>query len=568
MINANNGGNHFFEFSLSFQDGKHQCINSSLPCMVGRGEENPIRIRSWKVSKKHARFFQLAEGVYVEDFGSISGTYLNQIRISRAGPLQATDEIVIGTCKISVCRSKDVVNTDAFTMDRCSEVTDRSNAAHSEHAMTTDDFSQKSMPDASSTPPNLNELNSCQLPKEFDSGKSKNTQLSEHHPNFSFISTHQTLFDKLRLGLFERLDVRKQDITGMSSKDLREYASQLLDAIVANEFREVDSDILRKLTSVLLDEAFGFGLIEPLLSDPSVNEIMVNRYDQVFVERSGMLIPHSLRFSSESALRTVIDRMLQSAGKRVDEGSPMADARLADGSRVNAVVPPIALHGACLTVRKFPEKRISLDSMVAHQSMSQEACDYLRLAVKNRKSVLISGGTGTGKTTLLNALISAVSPSERLITIEDAAELRLPKTTNHVSLETRSSNTEGQGVVNMRDLVRNALRMRPDRIVVGECRGPEALDMLSAMNTGHEGSMTTLHANSPRDAISRLETLVLMAQHGLPSAAIREQIASAIDLIVQLKRMGSGKRVISAVAAITGIESGVLQLHTLFEDAS
>lgn len=554
-----------FEFSLRFQDGKHQCITNSLPCVAGRGEDSPLRIRSWRVSKKHARFFQLAEGVYVEDFGSISGTYLNQIRISRAGPLGATDEIVIGTCKIRVSRLKDPIPQDGFTTNHRADVYDHLNDAHADSAVGLDKLVENRLPVEAKSSSVPSELKSCpsieSVCAEFPVGQAS----LDPQTHLSSTSEHESLFDKLRMALFHRLDVRKQDITGMSIKDLREYASQLLEDIVSKDFKDVEDDTVKKLTSSLLDEAFGFGLIQPLLSDPGVSEIMVNRYDQVFVERNGLLKSHPLRFSSESALRTVIDRMLQSAGKRVDEGSPMADARLADGSRLNAVVPPISLHGACLTVRKFPDRKISLEAMVAQQSMSPEVFDYLKLSVLNRKSILISGGTGTGKTTLLNALISAVSPSERLITIEDAAELRLPVTSNHVSLETRPSNTEGQGLVTIRDLVRNALRMRPDRIVIGECRGGEALDMLSAMNTGHEGSMATLHANSPRDAISRLENLVLMAQQGLPSAAIREQIASAIDLIVQLKRLSTGKRVISAVACITGIESGVLQLQMMFE---
>lgn len=533
-----------FDFTLQFQDGKQECLSSTLPCTVGRSLENPIRIRSWRVSKVHARFFQLAEGVYVEDFGSVSGTCLNQIRISRAGPLQARDEIVIGSCKIRVSQSASILKKDT-------EPSLHSSLAGLDHTTT------------SPIPGDHHNSNSCLVESVQDSNKERT-----HFPSMDRVSSihlHQDLIERLRLALFQGLDLRKQDITGMSGNDLRQFARQLMNDIVQIEFTEVPTDEMELLINSMLDEVFGFGLIEPLLSDPGVNEIMVNRFDQVFVERHGLLLPHPLRFSSESSLRTVIDRMLQSAGKRVDESSPMADARLADGSRVNAVVPPIALHGASLTIRKFPERRIPLEGMVKQQVMSQETCDDLKQAVLNKQSILISGGTGTGKTTLLNALMSAIPPSERLITIEDSAELRLPMSTNHVSLEARPSNAEGQGQVTIRDLVKNALRMRPDRIVVGECRGPEALDMLSAMNTGHEGSMATLHANSPRDAMSRLETLVMMGQHGLPSAAIREQIASAIDVIVQLKRMRSGKRVISSIACITGIESGMLQLQTVFE---
>jgi len=537
-----------FDFSLAFQNGKHKSIVRTLPCHVGRGDQNQIRIRHWKVSKSHARFFQLAEGIYVEDFGSISGTYLNQIRISRAGPLRSGDQIVIGPCKLSVSPVNAAIQHPLHMVSPLPETVpypDEQNLDKDTHEI------------QNTKQTSVRQAISVQAIQAFYLQSSSSTH--------SVVDTHQNIFDSLRQSLFHDLDIRKQDITGMSGKDLRQFANLLLEDIIARDFNQADDHLMRQLKSAVLDEAFGFGLIEPLLSDPDVSEIMINQYDKVFVERHGSMQPHPLRFSSESALRTVIDRMLQSAGKRIDESAPMSDARLKCGSRVNAVIPPISFHGACLTLRKFPESRISLDLMVERQSMSYDVCEFLKKSVKNKKSLLISGGTGTGKTTLLNALIAFIPKSERLVTIEDAPELSLCNSVNHVSLETRAKNIEGQGEVTIRELVKNALRMRPDRIIIGECRGAEALDMLSAMNTGHEGSMTTLHANSPRDAISRLETLVLMAQHGLPVAAIREQIASAIDLIVQIKRHETGNRIISSVMAITGIESGVLQLENIFE---
>jgi pilus assembly protein CpaF len=278
---------------------------------------------------------------------------------------------------------------------------------------------------------------------------------------------------------------------------------------------------------------------------------------------AGRLLRHDGGFSSEQAVAAVIDRIVAPLGRRVDEASPMVDARLRDGSRVNAVIPPIALRGACLTIRKFPSRRLEMRDLVQVGSLDGAMARFLEACVVRRKSVLVSGGTGSGKTTLLNVLSNCIPRGERVITIEDAAELRL----NHahlVSLEARPANAEGQGCVEIRDLVRNALRMRPDRIIVGECRGAEAFDMLAAMNTGHEGSLTTLHSNSPRDALARLETMVLMAGMDLPLAAIREHIASAVDLIVQQARLSDGRRLITSIVEVTGIEAGRIQTQQLF----
>ena len=546
-----------FAFTLVYQNGHRDSIIRSLPCHVGRGDHNHIRVKNWRVSKSHARFFQLAESVYVEDYGSITGTYLNQKRISRAGPLDPRDEIIIGTCKLSVRLAKHQPDAQSPAAVQASDAL-RLNESKSMNPHAVDKHEQDIV-----TPITVFNLAPANA-KDFVCTRSRlRAQSPESPPVHLVIQANQAIFEKLRQSLFIDLDVRKQDITGMSANELKQFANQLLEHTVEREYKHVEQQLMRQLISSVLDEAFGYGLIEPLLSDPDVTEIMINQFDKVFVERQGSIHSHPLSFSSEVALRTVIDRMLQSAGKRVDEGSPMSDARLNCGSRLNAVIPPISFKGACLTLRKFPETTISLDSMVEGKSLTREMADHLKNSVRNRKSCLVSGGTGTGKTTLLNALIAAIPPFERLITIEDAAELRIFNPVNHVSLETRTKNIEGQGEVTIRDLVRNALRMRPDRIIIGECRGGEALDMLSAMNTGHEGSMTTLHANSPRDAISRLETMVLMAQHGLPIAAIREQISSAIDLIVQLKRLESGQRVISTITEVIGMESGVLQLQDL-----
>jgi pilus assembly protein CpaF len=316
------------------------------------------------------------------------------------------------------------------------------------------------------------------------------------------------------------------------------------------------------LDSTMAD-MLGWGALTPLMDDPSVTEIMCNRPDEVWVERDGRIEPAGVRFPSEDAYRQVIDRMLATAGRRVDEASPMADGRLPDGSRVNAIIPPLAVRGAVLTVRRFPETAFTVADLIARESLSADAAVFLEAAVRGKANVLVSGGTGTGKTTLLNVLSSFVPPDERIVTIEDAAELRLSQP-HIVTLEARPANIEGVGMVTIRDLVRNALRMRPDRIVVGEVRDAAALDMLQAMNTGHEGSLTTVHANTPRDALSRIETMVLMAGLDLPLRAVREQIASALDLIVQLERRSDGQRVVSGVAEVQGREGETITLQDIF----
>ncbi len=318
------------------------------------------------------------------------------------------------------------------------------------------------------------------------------------------------------------------------------------------------------LIKELADEALGLGPLESLLADGDVSEIMVINPHTIFVERKGCLEKTQLGFTSEKAVRTVIERIITPLGRRIDESSPMVDARLADGSRVNVVIPPLAILGACITIRKFSQQTYGLDDLVEFGSMTPSMADFLCQAVIARANIIISGGTGSGKTTLLGVLSSAIPETERIVTVEDAAELRLSQS-HVVPLESKPQNAEGKGQVTIRDLVRNALRMRPDRIVVGECRGGEALDMLQAMNTGHDGSLTTLHANSPAEAISRLETLCLMSGIDLPARAIREQIAQAVDLIVQQTRLQDGSRRIVSIAEVSGIEQhSNVQLNEIF----
>ncbi|TMK23944.1 MAG: CpaF family protein [Actinobacteria bacterium] len=318
-----------------------------------------------------------------------------------------------------------------------------------------------------------------------------------------------------------------------------------------------------RLVDELTDDIMGHGPLERLLADDTVSEIMVNAPNDVWIEREGILHKTTVRFSDESQLRRIINKMVAEVGRRIDEAQPMVDARLPDGSRINAVIPPLSLSGALLTIRKFGAERLDIDALVRLGTLTPDTADLLRRCVRARLNMLISGGTGTGKTTLLNALSAAIPESERIVTIEDAAELRLAQ--RHVlRLECRPKNIEGEGEVAIRDLLRNTLRMRPDRIVVGEVRGAETLDMLQAMNTGHDGSLSTVHANSPRDALARVETMVLMAGYDLPLRAIRQQVASALDLIIQLERVHDGSRKVMAITEVQRMESDVVTLQELY----
>jgi pilus assembly protein CpaF len=318
-----------------------------------------------------------------------------------------------------------------------------------------------------------------------------------------------------------------------------------------------------RLVEILFDEVIGLGPLEALLRDPEISEIMVNRPEQIFVERRGRIELTNLAFEDEDSLRRVIDRIVSTIGRRVDESEPMCDARLKDGSRVNVVIPPVAIYGPCLTIRKFGREVLSPEKIITTGGATEAMMEYLDAAVKTRLNVIVSGGTGSGKTSLLNVLSGFIPSTERIVTCEDAAELRL-RQVHVISLESKPQNVEGRGAISIRDLVRNSLRMRPDRIIVGECRGPEALDMLQAMNTGHDGSMSTLHANNPRDGLSRLETLVLLAGTELPSRAIRSQITSAVNVIVQTERLRGGARKVVSIAEVMGLVEGEIALQEVF----
>jgi pilus assembly protein CpaF len=364
---------------------------------------------------------------------------------------------------------------------------------------------------------------------------------------------HRTLISQLDLEKLSRIDAERARLA----------VSTMVQEIVASgkvAFNAAEKD---RLILELLDEVFGLGPIEPLLRDPEISDILVNNCNTVFIERSGLLERLDIKFRDDQHLLQIIDRIVSAVGRRIDESTPMVDARLADGSRVNAIIPPLALDGPALSIRRFGRGPREPQDLLDFRSLSPEMLELLCAAVRARISILISGGTGAGKTTLLNMLSSAIPKGERIITIEDAAELQLSNQ-NLVRLETRVANVEGKGVVKQRQLLINSLRMRPDRIIIGEVRGDEAFDMLQAMNTGHEGSMCTIHANTPRDALSRLESMVAMTNLNLPEKTVRHQIAAAVSIVIQVSRMSDGTRKVVSISEITGLDESVINMHEIF----
>jgi pilus assembly protein CpaF len=476
--------------------------------LIGRARGNQIALQSSTVSSKHARLYRDNGQWLVTDEHSTNGTFLN------GRPVEAPSRVADG----------DQIEVGAFRLWLLS----------------------------GAAPP------VAATPTEGKEGAS--TPEGEK----SLAEKARDLKQRIHKKLIEFLDLRWVDLSKLSEPEIRAQTRGAVENILRELAWEIPPGLNREeLIKQVLDEALGLGPLEDLLADESVSEIMVNRYDQIYIERKGKLTLSEQRFTSNKAVLAAIERIVAPIGRRIDESSPMVDARLKDGSRVNAIIPPLALKGPAVTIRKFNKSPLSADDLIRFGAMTRGMANFLKLCVELRRNVVVSGGTGSGKTTLLNMLSSFIPTDERIVTAEDSAELRLEQ--DHVvSLETRPPNLEGTGAVTIRDLVRNALRMRPDRIVVGECRGGEALDMLQAMNTGHDGSMTTLHANSPRDALARLETLVLMAGMDLPVRAIRDQIASAVHMILQQARLADGSRKVICISEVLGIDSDQVQLQDVF----
>ena len=380
-----------------------------------------------------------------------------------------------------------------------------------------------------------------------------------------FASTGQNSFQEMKARLHRQL-INRMDLTKLSAltqEQVHTEVSRLAEVVLAQEGAPLSASEREKLVNDVQHELFGLGPLEPLLADPTISDILVNRHNTIYIERRGKIEATNVTFKDDEHLMRVIERIVSSVGRRIDESSPMVDARLQDGSRVNAIIPPLSIDGPVLSIRRFGSEPLRMSALIENQALTKDIADMLQMCVNARLNCLISGGTGAGKTTLLNALSAFIPEDERIVTIEDSAELQLQQP-HTVRLETRPPNIEGRGEVTQRDLVKNALRMRPDRIVIGEVRGGEAIDMLQAMNTGHDGSLTTVHANTPRDALARLETMIQMTGMRLSDRAMRQQVAAAINLVVQVARLSDGSRRVTSISEITGMEGETITMQEIF----
>ena len=489
--------------------------------LIGRGEHCPIRFPLADVSERHAVLTVRGGRVLIEDLHSANGTFVNGVAIDRAEPLDGGKVVQVGSGMLRV--SDEPATGDGEEEGR-------------------------------ETGPNL--------PAPEPSHPAPSPAAAPDPAR----ALRRSVQKQIQHELLKRMDMKKLTVQGVGREGLEENARAKIRAIigevVANGRLPDGIDPVR-LEDDVFNEAMRLGPLEDLLADDSVSEIMVNGPANVYVERHGKLELSDCQFSDDASVLAVIERIIAPLGRRCDESQPYVDARLSDGSRVNAIIAPLALSGPTITIRKFAKKALTPEDFIRFGTWTRDAADFMRLCVVLRKNVIVAGGTGSGKTTLLNHLSGFIPADERIVTVEDAAELRLQQP-HVVRLEARPPNIEGKGAVPIRDLVKNCLRMRPDRIIVGECRGGEALDMLQAMNTGHDGSLTTVHANSPRDVISRLETMVLMSGMELPSRAIREQIASAVDIIIHESRMSDGSRKVTAITEVTGLEGSQIVMQDIF----
>ena len=481
--------------------------------IIGRGGPAKIILPYPDVSERHALLVLGGGKAHIEDMHSSNGTYVNGDPIDSIVTLAADAVVQIGGCMLRVSPAEEP------------------SAAEQPAAVTPD-----------------------------------SAQIRPEPPGMKQAVIRRKAREQIQKELIARLDLKRLTVAGIDREGLERQAKEKIHEIVGQICRSgrlpagVDPE---RLEREVFDEALRLGPLEDLIADDSVTEIMVNGPHQVYVERGGRLELTDLQFSDDSSVLAIIERIVSPIGRRIDESQPYVDARLSDGSRVNAIIPPLALSGPTITIRKFARRALTVDDFIRFGTWTRNAAEFMKACVRMRKNIIVAGGTGSGKTTLLNLLSGFIPETERIVTVEDAAELKLVQP-HVVRLEARPPNIEGRGAVTIRDLVKNCLRMRPDRIIVGECRGGEALDMLQAMNTGHDGSLTTVHANSPRDVISRLETMVLMSGMELPSRAIREQIASAVDIIIHESRLSDGSRKVVAISEVTGLEGQQIVMQDIF----
>ncbi len=572
-----------------------------FPCRIGKARDTEVCLGGWRVGRLHAEIHWVGRGLKLVDLGTLGGTTVNGERVVEFGPLSERDEIGIAgyrlrlhgralrgqsgwqvpaipgpteTAKFGLSFAAEASTEGAGAVAAANRQTAPASAAAGQVASvasassTASVTSGASATSAASATAEASPTSIASIAADTAAAPSitDDSQQHEGSPANRAWQRQLALLPWRRLAhrrLLEVIDLQRRNLSHFSAEQLRDEVRQAVEAIVFEMDELPDGVTAVELIAEVVDEAVGLGPIERLMAEPDVTEIMVNGAADVFVERSGRLQRAAVAFSDDLAVRNIIERIVTPLGRRIDEASPLVDARLPDGSRVNAIIAPVALKGPTITIRRFNRRLLSPADLVRLGTASGPMMGFLEICVRERRSIVVSGGTGSGKTTLLNVLSNLISEDERLITIEDAAELKLVHE-HLVALESRPPNAEGRGAVTIRDLVRNALRMRPDRIIVGECRGGEALDMLQAMNTGHEGSLTTVHANTPRDALSRLEVMSLMSGVELPLAAIRDQIANAVDVIVHQARMRDGSRRITSLIEITGVESGRIQSQELF----
>lgn len=485
--------------------------------IIGRGESCRIRFDDPLVSERHAILTVRGERVLLEDLRSANGTYVNGEPIDQAVELDSSMVVQIGDAMFRVSDEQNEEIQEPIVIETLQE----------DNTSEAEEYVERVDP--------MRELR-------------RNVQ------------------EQIQNELLKRMDMKRLTLDGVDREGLEETARvkirQIIDEVVSNGRMPEGIDTVR-LEDDVFNEAMRLGPLEELLADDSISEIMVNGPQKVYVERKGKLVLSDCQFTDDASVLAVIERIVAPLGRRIDESQPYVDARLADGSRVNAIISPLALSGPTITIRKFSKSALTPEDFIRFGTWTHNAAEFMKLCVRLRKNVIVAGGTGSGKTTLLNLLSGYIPSSERIVTVEDAAELRLQQP-HVVRLEARPPNIEGKGAVTIRDLVKNCLRMRPDRIIVGECRAGEALDMLQAMNTGHDGSLTTVHANSPRDVISRLETMVMMSGMELPSKAIREQIASAVDIIIHESRLSDGSRKVDAITEVTGLEGSQIVMQDIF----